>query len=123
MQSRDRAHVQSLLGLFSERAVVTGDDAPTFVAEVDGRVLGMVTLCLFTTLTGTKAYLDHLVVAPEVRRRGVGRALMRYAIEQARAAGASRIDLTANGKKRAGRRLYRSLGFEQRATGLFRLNL
>jgi len=60
-----------------------------------GAVGGTVTLCIFHSLTGPKAYLDHLVVAREWRRRGIGRALVQHAIEEARAAGASRIDLTA----------------------------
>ena len=120
--SRDADEVQSLLSLFSADARVTNESAPTFVAEADGRVVGMVTLCFLETLTGRKAYVDHLAVLPEARRAGVGRALMEHAIEQARAAGASRIDLTARADKEAGRALYRSLGFEQRATGLFRLS-
>jgi ribosomal protein S18 acetylase RimI-like enzyme len=98
-------------------------DAPTYVAEKDGQVVGMVTLCVFTTLTGTNAYLDHLVVAPRWRRRGAGRALIAHAIEQAKAAGASRIDLTANATKEAGHALYLSLGFEERETSNFRLSL
>ncbi len=79
----------------------------------------MVTLCVFTTPTGRKAYLDHLVVAPESRGHGIGRALVEYAIRQAREAGASRIDLTANAEKQPGRTLYQSLGFEQRDTAIF----
>jgi ribosomal protein S18 acetylase RimI-like enzyme len=119
----DHEPVQALLRLLSDSAVVRGDDAPTYVAVVDGRVVGMVTLCVFTTLTGRKAYLDHLVVAPDCRRRGIGRALAEHAIEQARAAGASRIDLTAGDAKDAGRALYRSLGFETRETANYRLKL
>jgi ribosomal protein S18 acetylase RimI-like enzyme len=48
---------------------------------------------------------------------------MEYAIEQARTGGASRIDLTANTAKQTGRALYRSLGFQERDTASFRLNL
>jgi ribosomal protein S18 acetylase RimI-like enzyme len=122
-ESRDRQRLQALLRLLSEDAVVSSDDAPTYVAETRGEIVGTVTLCVFTTLTGRKAYLDHLVVAPAWRRRGIGRALMAYAIEQARAAGASRIDLTANAQKQAGHALYRSLGFRERDTNNFRLDL
>jgi ribosomal protein S18 acetylase RimI-like enzyme len=119
-QAADRAAVQALLRLLSEDAKVTASDAPTYVAERDGLVVGMVTLCVFTTLTGVKAYLDHLVVAPESRRMGIGRALMEYAMERAREAGALRVDLTARATKQAAHALYRSLGFEQRETLLLR---
>jgi ribosomal protein S18 acetylase RimI-like enzyme len=88
-QARDREHVAGLLRLLSQDATVSSEDAPTYVAESAERVVGMVTLCVFPTLTGPKAYLDHLVVAPDRRRRGIGRALVRHAIEQAQAAGAS----------------------------------
>jgi GNAT superfamily N-acetyltransferase len=120
---RDRDAVQALLSLLAPDARVVAADAPAYVAESDGRVVGMVTVCVFTTLTGTKAYLDHLVVEREWRRRGVARALMEHAIEVARSAGASRLDLTANAGKTAARALYASLGFQPRDTGSFRLEL
>jgi ribosomal protein S18 acetylase RimI-like enzyme len=122
-EAHDREQVEGLLKLLSEDAEIRSADAPTYVAESAGRVVGMVTLCTFATLTGTKAYLDHLVVAPDCRRRGIGRALVRHAVTRAEAAGASRIDLTAGEGKRAGRELYRSLGFRERETGSYRLQL
>ncbi|MEA2294659.1 MAG: hypothetical protein QOE86_2298 [Solirubrobacteraceae bacterium] len=120
---RDREAVQGLLSLLSAEAVVVAGDAPTFVAEAGGQVVGMVTVCVFTTLTGTKAYLDHLVVTREWRRRGVARQLMRHAIDVATTAGAARIDLTASDAKVAARTLYGLLGFRERETGSFRLSL
>jgi ribosomal protein S18 acetylase RimI-like enzyme len=129
-QARDRSAVQTLLKALDGVADgVLGDDpkltaeAPVYVAERDGEVIGMVTLCVFTTLTGAKAYLDHLVVAPEARRHGIGRQLVEYAIERAREGGASRIDLTARETKREAHNLYSSLGFERRDTTNFRLRI
>src|SRR3954447_2472936 len=94
-EERDGGAVQRLLRLLSAEAEIRSEDAPVFVAESGGHVIGMVTLCMFATLTGPKAFVDHLVVAPESRRQGMGRALVQHAIAHARAAGASRIDLTA----------------------------
>jgi ribosomal protein S18 acetylase RimI-like enzyme len=116
----DRPAVQALLRLLADEAEVTAGDAPVYVAERDGVVVGMVTLCVYTTLTGVKAYLDHLVVAPESRGTGIGRALVEYAIERASDARASRVDLTARASKQAAHALYGSLGFELRETLLLR---
>lgn len=122
-EPRDREAVQQLLRLFAADAEVSSDDAPTYVAVQDTHVVGMVTLCVFRTLTGTKAYLDHLMVEPRSRRQGIGRALVEHAISRAHEAGAARIDLTAGDQKQAGRALYTSLGFRERDTRVFRLPL
>ena len=122
-EPQDRDAVQVLLSLLAADAIVEAADAPTYVAVVDDQVVGMVTVCAFTTLTGRKAFVDHLVVARDWRRRGVARLLMRHAIEVADAAGASRIDLSANHSKSAARALYGSLGFQERETGSFRLTI
>ena len=63
---------------------------------------------------GLEAHLQELYVVPELRGEGRGRALLEAALEEARAAGASFIDLGTSEDDVAARRLYESLGFTNR---------
>ena len=60
------------------------------------------------------AYLEELYVAPERRRHGIGRALLEAAMEVARAAGATRMDLATSETDTAARALYDRCGFSNR---------
>jgi ribosomal protein S18 acetylase RimI-like enzyme len=60
------------------------------------------------------AYLEELYVVPELRGGGIGRALLESAMETARAAGATRMDLNTGETDTAARALYESTGFTNR---------
>ncbi len=60
------------------------------------------------------AYLEELYVVPGLRGRGIGRALLENAMETARAAGATRMDLNTGETDTAARALYESTGFTNR---------
>ena len=57
------------------------------------------------------AYLEELYVAPALRGRGIGRALLEATMTAAREAGATRIDLGTGETDTAARALYESCGF------------
>jgi ribosomal protein S18 acetylase RimI-like enzyme len=61
-----------------------------------------------------ECYLAELYVAPELRGRGLGRALMHAAIELARSRDADHMDLGTGAQDVAARALYESLGFSNR---------
>ncbi|MGH2852742.1 MAG: GNAT family N-acetyltransferase [Solirubrobacteraceae bacterium] len=61
-----------------------------------------------------ECYLAELYVAPPLRGRGLGRALLHAAIELARSRGADRMDLGTGEQDVAARALYESLGFSNR---------
>jgi ribosomal protein S18 acetylase RimI-like enzyme len=63
------------------------------------------------------AYLEELYVVPERRGRGLGRALLEAAMQEARDRGATRIDLTTSVDDVAARALYESAGFTNREGG------
>ena len=64
--------------------------------------------------SGQEAYLQELYVAPERRRRGIGRALLEATMAAAREAGAGRIDLNTGETDTEARALYESAGFTNR---------
>ena len=57
-------------------------------------------------------YLEELYVVPHLRGRGLGEALMRAAMETARAEGAAYMDLGTAETDTAARALYEKLGFD-----------
>ncbi len=63
---------------------------------------------------GLECYLAELYVAPALRGRGLGRALMEQAIDLARERGADYMELGTGEQDVAARTLYESLGFSNR---------
>ena len=62
--------------------------------------------------------LTALVVAPEARGKGVGRALMTRVDREARSRACVRIEVTTAGHQAGDREFYERLGFEKRPTHL-----
>jgi ribosomal protein S18 acetylase RimI-like enzyme len=75
------------------------------VAEEDGRRLGFSAVI---PLTDDAAELDGLFVEPDLMRGGIGRALVDDALDRLRAAGVTRLEVTAN---RRALGFYEKLGF------------
>jgi ribosomal protein S18 acetylase RimI-like enzyme len=59
-------------------------------------------------------YLEELYVVPELRGQGIGRELLREAMDLARAEGAASMDLGTSEDDKAARALYESEGFTNR---------
>ncbi len=67
--------------------------------------------------SGSECYLAELYVSPTRRGRGLGRALMEAAIDEARGVGADTMEIGVDEPDLAARHLYESLGFTNRAGG------
>ena len=94
-----------------------------FVARVDGRIVGSLTLATYTIPTGLKAWIEDVVVDGDARGHGVGEALNRAALDEARRRGAKEVDLTSRPSREDANRLYVRLGFEARQTNVYRYTL
>jgi ribosomal protein S18 acetylase RimI-like enzyme len=88
-----------------------------------GEIVGSLTLALFRIPTGLRAWIEDVVVDESARGRGVGEALNRAALDRARAAGARTVDLTSRPSREAANRLYQRLGFTERETNVYRIEL
>lgn len=94
-----------------------------FVARLDGRIVGSLTLVLFRIPTGLRAWIEDVVVDNAVRGAGIGEALSRAAVEEAKRFGAKTVDLTSRPSREAANRLYQRLGFKARDTNVYRYEL
>jgi ribosomal protein S18 acetylase RimI-like enzyme len=75
-----------------------------FIAEDRGEPVGMVT----TTTFGASGWIANLIVEPDHRSRGIGRALMEHGLAHLRSRGAATVHLDGDPP---GIPLYRRLGF------------
>ncbi|MFJ9380999.1 GNAT family N-acetyltransferase [Streptomyces sp. NPDC101455] len=83
------------------------------VAELDRRIVGYIRLA-FPTELACNAHvrqIQGLAVADEARGHGVGRALIRAAVAEARRRGARRLTLRVLGHNTPARKLYEAEGF------------
>lgn len=101
-------------------------DSPASVlllARLDGAIVGTLTLATYRIPTGLKAWIEDVIVDAAASRRGIGEALNRAAIDEARRRGAKDVGLTSRPSREAANRLYQRIGFERRETNVYRYSL
>lgn len=90
----------------------------------DGHIVGCATLCVFDTPTGRKACVEDVVVNSAFRGQHIGRMLMDFIIDFARRElGDVDLHLTSRPQRVAANNLYRSVGFQQRETNVYNLEI
>ena len=103
------------------RSIIENRDTFLFVAEDEGGIIrGILTLVRYDIPTGTKFWIEDVVVDESQRGKGYGKGLMLHAIRYAGSLGARKIDLTARPERTAANRLYQDLGFIKRETNFYR---
>lgn len=74
------------------------------------------------SLGGRAGTLDELVVTGTWRRKGVGRELLKKAVERARVLSVKRLEIQSQGQPTEGlTAFFRSCGFELAETGIYRM--
>jgi GNAT superfamily N-acetyltransferase len=104
------------------RLVACAEIETALVAELDGQVGGFACVRVVPCVLYAEPYaeLTELYVEPEFRRQGVGRALITYAEQLARARGAADVIIMTGVGNAAAQALYRTAGYDTYAVALNR---
>lgn len=96
-----------------------------YVAELDGEVVGTFQTMVTTTLTArgsSSLIIEAVQTRADMRGRGIGAAMIVFAIESARETGMRLVQLTSNAVRKDAHRFYERLGFAPSHIG-FKLKL
>ena len=103
--------------------IVNGESTMMFVARVDNKIVGLLTLAIFRIPTAVRAWIEDVVVDSSARGHGVGEALNHAAIAEAKRRGAKTVDLTSRPSRESANRLYKRIGFVARDTNVYRFDI
>jgi ribosomal protein S18 acetylase RimI-like enzyme len=103
--------------------IIASESSVLFVARVENQIVGSLTLATFRIPTGIRAWIEDVVVDESARGHGVGEALNRAALNEAKRRGAITVELTSRPSREAANRLYLRMGFVVRATNVYRYTL
>jgi GNAT superfamily N-acetyltransferase len=104
------------------------DDYPDYalyVAEEAGEIVGSFALLVMHNLGHLGApsgIVEDVVVTPRLQGHGIGRAMMRFAVERCRDKGCYKLMLSSNAKRERAHAFYEALGFARHGYS-FRVDL
>lgn len=111
----------STFGLDDLRNLLGDKASRLFLLHHEGHIAGMLTLCTYTSPVGRKVWVEDVVIDSKLRGRGLGRELLRCAMDYVEENFAPcTLMLTSNPSRIAANELYRTAGFEQRQTNVYR---
>ena len=103
--------------------VLKDSNSHLYVILESEHIIGCATLCVFHSPTGTKASIEDVVVSSAYRGQHLGKQLMEYVLEQAKAYAPIELHLTSNPKRVAANKLYQSIGFQKKETNCYQMSI
>ena len=107
------------------RAIAGDPNNELWIVELDGAPVATFQLSYLPGVSRKGAWrgqIESVRVAPELRGKGVGEAMMRWAIARCEERGCGLVQLTSDTKREAAHRFYERLGFVASHAG-FKLRL
>ena len=105
------------------RQLLDSDNSHLFFLVKDEQIAGMLTVGIYHSPTGGKAWIEDVVVDESFRGQGLSKLLVAHAIEFTKSMGIPSLMLTSNSKRIAANKLYQAMGFERKETNVYRMKL
>ena len=105
------------------RQLLDSDNSHLFFLVKDEQIAGMLTVGIYHSPTGGKAWIEDVVVDEAFRGQGLSKLLVAHAIEFTKSMGIPSLMLTSNPKRIAAYKLYQAMGFERKETNVYRMKL
>ena len=94
-----------------------------YVLKDKERTVGMATLCLYHAPSGCKGCIEDVVILPEYQGKGLGKQLLQHVLDEAKLHAPLTIYLTSRPQRIVANSLYRKLGFQQKETNVYKMEL
>lgn len=105
------------------RQLLDSDNSHLFFLVKNEQIAGMLTVGIYHSPTGGKAWIEDVVVDEAFRGQGLSKLLVVHAIEFTKSMGIPSLMLTSNSKRIAANKLYQAMGFERKETNVYRMKL
>lgn len=101
--------------------LLASENSHLFFLIKDGQIAGMLTVGIYHSPTGGKAWIEDVVVDKTFRGQGLSKLLVDHAIRFTQSQGIPSLMLTSNPKRIAANKLYQVMGFERKETNVYRM--
>lgn len=102
--------------------IVASPGSRIFLLQYEGATAGMLSLGSYKTPAGRKFWIEDVVVDGAFRGKGFGKILVEHAVGYAARQKGASLMLTSNPARVAANNLYRSLGFQQKHTNVYKMD-
>jgi len=103
------------------KELLASSNSHLFFLMKDGQIAGMLTVGIYYSPTGGKAWIEDVVVDEVFRGQGLSKLLVAHAIEFTRSKHVPSLMLTSNPKRIAANKLYQAMGFNRKETNVYRM--
>ena len=101
--------------------LLASQNSHLFFIMKDEQIAGMLTVGIYYSPTGGKAWIEDVVVDETFRGQGFSKQLVAHAIEFVKSQQIPLLMLTSNPKRIAANKLYQAMGFERKETNVYRM--